>query len=341
MATGLFYGNRIFREYNTETPLSYVGLLITPLQFSHESHSDIGKTRPQNEDAHFFIEWEEGALAGVFDGHLGKEVSNFASNRFKELFPTALKQAEGSVHTAFERVIHLIHEEVAKHSEWDGIGSAAVICYIDRKTHWVYTATLSDCEANIYRKVKGEPRSAGPEVIRKGLRTLPNGRFELTGPKEPSFSKDEYESIPLSPQRSWLSKRDRARLEAYLQKHHPDQIETLERQILLSNNDSKKIYSHISYGVNTPRAFGDKNESGTDAFPLVSRKPKITAFQLHAGDILILACDGLKDYLSEEKIVEIIQKPSENLSSTLAKAAVDWMSETGGDNVSVVAIKIS
>ena len=30
MAAGLFYGNRIFRKYNTETPLSYVGLLITP-----------------------------------------------------------------------------------------------------------------------------------------------------------------------------------------------------------------------------------------------------------------------------------------------------------------------
>ncbi len=312
-----------------------------PLQFSYESHSDVGKTRPQNEDAHFYLEWDEGVLAGVFDGHLGKEVSNFASNKFKELFPTALKKAEGNVHTTFERVIHQIHREVAAHSEWNQIGSAAVICYIDKKTHWVYTATLSDCEANIYRKKRGEPRPAGQGMIRMGLRTLPSGRFELTGPKGPGFP-GEYMSIPLSPQRHWLSNRDQQRLRAYLQNNKPDLIRELERKILLINNDPKKIYSHILYGVNTPRAIGDVDESGTPECPLVSTKSKITAFQLHAGDFLILTCDGLKDFLSEEAIVQIIRRTKENLSSTLVKAAIANMNDAvGGDNVSVIAIKVS
>ncbi|NGX47794.1 MAG: hypothetical protein K1000chlam3_01177, partial [Chlamydiae bacterium] len=147
---GPYFGN----PYSQTIALSETDLTkkkATNLKLSHH-FADAQGLRLTMEDAHFYKEMEKGTLTGVFDGHGGSKVSAYASKEFQNRFPKALKEANGNVHQAFEKVIDEIHLKVAQYSAWDHEGSTAVVCYIDKETHQIYTATLGDSEANIYRK---------------------------------------------------------------------------------------------------------------------------------------------------------------------------------------------
>ncbi len=274
----------------------------TPLKLSPQFTEKQG-LRPGMEDAHFYTELEKGTLVGIFDGHGGKEVAQFANEEFQKRFPDALKNAEENVHQAFENVIDQIHQEVARHHEWNRIGSTAVVSYIDHTTHQIYTATVGDSEANIYRKVEEETRS-----------------------------------IPLSPVRDWLSKKDLLRLA----NNYGSQVYVLAN---LFNYSSKYIRSRLTQGVNLSRAIGDVSERRETA-PLVIHKPKITVNKLKRGDILILACDGLKDFVLEADIVKTIAEYTMgtitgDLSFILADKALSHMDKRNNDNVTVGVIEIS
>lgn len=281
----------------------------TPLQFSHHVAEDQSR-RPQMEDAHFYKEMEKGVLAGVFDGHGGKEVSNFASKQFQERFPKALENAKGNVHNAFENVIHHIHQDIVKHSSWNDKGSTAVVCYIDKETHQVYTATLGDSEANIYRK-------------------------SLFG---------RVTSIPLSLVLDWKQEIER------LIKVFGEDFVNAWMQFVGGN--SKFIRSRLYQGVNVSRALGDVDQTGTPRFPLVIHEPEITVNKLHSKDKLILACDGLKDFVDEKGIASIVGKAnavsrsllggnSSPLADQLVQAALKNMTKRHNDNVTVLAIDVA
>ncbi len=270
----------------------------TPLKFNLD-FADAQGPRPTMEDAHFYKEFEKGILTGVFDGHGGGQVSAYASKQFEKLFPRALKEANGNVHTAMESVIHQIHQDVANYSFWNGVGSTAVVCYIDKETHQIYTATLGDSEANIYRE-------------------------GWTGTS----------SIPLSCVRDWLSPTDKLRLyNIYGYKL----VESFVNQV---GKQAKHVRSHLNGGVNVARGIGDVNMTGAPGQPRVIHKPKITVNKLKAGDTLVLACDGLKDYVDESKITSLVTaQASTPLAKRLVDAALKNMA-SGGDNVTVVAIKV-
>lgn len=271
----------------------------TPLTFQHH-FADAQGPRPCMEDAHFYQELDKGILAGVFDGHGGSQVSAYASKEFQKRFPAALKKADGNVHQAFENVTHQIHQDVANYSFWNHIGTTAVICYIDKETHQIYTATLGDSEANIYRK-------------------------GWTGTS----------SIPLSCVRDWLSPKDRGRLnQIYGSKPVNYWIQRVDKQ-------AKHVRSQLTGGVNVARTIGDVAETGAPGKPCVIHKPKITVNKIKAGDTLIIACDGLKDYVDESKITSIVAaNSSQPVAKRLVNEALNNMTK-GGDNVTVVAIQIA
>ncbi len=231
----------------------------TSLKLTHTFADDIGP-RADMEDAHFFMEIEQGTLIGIFDGHGGKAISNYASEEFQKRFPSVLKAHKGDTFRAFEVLIHEIHQEVAKKPEWNKIGSTAVVSFIDKETHQIITATLGDSEANLYRS---------------------------------------GQSIPLSTVRDWTCKKEAERLiNAY--------GSIAEKWITLFGGNPKNIRSHLNLGVNVSRAIGDVSETGTKEKPLVIHKPKITINKLQKGDVLVLACDGLKDYVPEQEIANIV-----------------------------------
>ena len=110
------------------------------------------------------------------------------------------------------------------------------------------------------------------------------------------------------------------------------------------NYQAKRLRSHLNGGVNVARAIGDINQTGAPGQSLVIHKPKITVNKVKPGDTLILACDGLKDYVDESKIASIVGAKDSlhpSLARRLVNAALGNMSKNGGDNVTIVAINIS
>lgn len=280
--------------------------LSKPLSFTYNV-TGLQGVRSTMEDAHFFKQMPQGVLAGIFDGHGGKEVANYANLQFQKRFPMKLKSCSGNVHQAFELLIHEIHTEAIKNKRWDKKGTTAIVCFIDEKTGLIYTATLGDSEANIYRDIKGT-----------------------------------IKSIPLSVVRDWSNPKEAARIAIHWDK--PDIISGW------SESNPKKLRSHLKAGLNVSRSLGDKEFIGTDAKPLVIHKPKISVNRVIVNPTetstykIILACDGLRDYVSESEIIEQIQlynamkTKEKSLSTHLAEFAIN---EKGSeDNVSVLVIDV-
>lgn len=306
-------------------------LLRQPLQFAICAAEDQG-LRSDMQDSHFFMNIGQDVLAGVFDGHGGSEVAEFACSEFKKRFAPALASKNGDVCATFDQVIDDIQLEIKKHKEWNKQGTTAVISFIDSSANKIYTATVGDSEANIYRKI---------------------GEGELA-------------SVPLSCVRDWSSKSDKARLD----EHHgrPGLVDQW-----LKTKKPKEIYSHgfddqgRGIGTNVSRALGDVART-----PPVTHKPKITVEILQAGDIVVLASDGLKDFVSEADIVRTIGKNvseknalnavvisktwtlcniirriihfirrcfQKNAAQALVNAALN-SKMLGGDNITVVSIEI-
>jgi serine/threonine protein phosphatase PrpC len=281
-----------------------------PLSCTHQFADAIGP-RAQMEDAHFYEEMKGGVLAGVFDGHGGKEVSQFASAEFEKRFPGALKEADGNVYNAFQTLIHHIQQDIARNSSWNSQGSTAVVCYIDTKKRLIYTATLGDSEANIYRN-------------------------NLIG---------SVTSIPLSIVHNWSS--EARRLIAVFGERYRNVIELLSMY-----QGGKHLRSRVFTGVNVSRAFGDVDQTGVPKKPLVMHEPSITVSKLREKDVVILACDGLKDYVEDREIAKTVGKTQSlagavfgrderSLPKQLVHKALLKMQEEGhGDNVTVLAIQV-
>lgn len=272
---------------------------LPPLKFTYEDFGAQG-IRDSMEDAHFFEKIDQGVIAGVFDGHGGKEVAEYASQNFKLRFSQTLKEAEGNVHEAFKTIIDEIHQEVAQKKTWNKMGSTAVIVFIDPHSHLIYTATIADSEANIYRK-----------------------------------NQKELKSIPLSCVRDWSSPKDAKRAAEAL--HRPE-IATLWPQ-----RKSKDLRFPLpNAGLNVSRAIGDVFLTWTrENKPGLIHKPKITVNQVQTGDILILACDGLKDFASEKEIIQQISQHDKkaNLAEKLVHFALN--EKQSSDNVTVLAIEVN
>lgn len=270
------------------------------LKMTSMAAEDIG-TRRSMEDAHFYFETERGAFAGVLDGHGGIEVANFTKKYFIEKFEETLKKNEGHVHRTFYQLMKGVHEEVIKNTGWNLTGTTAVVCYVDKITHLIYTASVGDSEANIYRLMNGEMKS-----------------------------------IPLSCLRNWTSIKDARRAARSL--NNPDIVKMWTKS---TNPKSVRYPSHWE-GVNVSRAIGDARYAGTPEVPAVSHKPKITVNKLQPGDILLLCCDGIKDFVSERKIADqISQYKSGSSIQNLAQQLIDVAKGPSMDNMTAVVVNIA
>lgn len=272
----------------------------TPLTLSHTGAAAQGHHRETMEDAHFYTEISQGTLSGVFDGHGGKEIAEYASKSFEKRFEQELTTANGNVLVAFESLFSQIQHEVAKCEPLYNMGSTAVVTFIDKKTNIIYTATLGDSEANIYRMIDGKMKS-----------------------------------IPLSCVRDWSSPKDAARAANVL--NEPSIATEWPKA------ENPKELRFPKGCVNVARAFGDIHTGYLMAGPGMIHKPKITMNKLEKGDVVVLACDGLKDYVPEKVIAEKVaankDNPKVNLAQELVNYAISPKGADAHDNVTVVAIK--
>lgn len=267
---------------------------LPPISFTHSTREEQGDFRESMEDAHFFRTIPQGVLAGVFDGHGGIEIADYSCSEFRTNFSKFLRKNKNDVRNAFEDQFNTIHEAVKERIEWNKCGSTAVICFIQKDTNLIYTATLGDSEANIYRRI--------------------NGRLK---------------SIPLSCVRDWSSPKDAKRAAAAL--NDP----TIAVDWPKTEDPKSLRYPSVFQGVNISRSIGDVKYAVA-----VSHTPKITLNRIFKGDILVLACDGLKDYVDERTIIELIERSLEENTNT-TNVLVDHAINTAisEDNVTVMVIK--
>lgn len=276
---------------------------IKPIALMPVAEAAQGK-RPKMEDAYFFVEIEQGFLTGVLDGHGGSEVAKYASKRLQKLFSKVLRRANGDVYKAFRWLIDGIQKEIFSIEAWSEQGSTAVICFIDKELHLIYTATLGDSEAKVYR------------IQAEGTMSV----------------------IPLSCVRNWSSKTDAKR--ASLALGQPG-IATDWPTIENSKEIYFPLY-YANMGLNVSRAFGDKFLSMWKGKPGVIHKPKITVHLIKPGDQLILACDGFWDFVSEYKAANVMAQffnQPETIANKLVSFALDMGHST--DNVTVLSVSVN
>lgn len=302
----------------SDTPLPWPKTHLensAPLRVSH-AHADARGPRKRMEDAYFCITLPTGTLVGVLDGHGGRKVADYASARIQRLFSDFLQNRAGHAHQTLEELFSAIQEEILLYRQLNTIGSTAVICYLETSTNLVYTATLGDSEAKIYRMIDGE-----------------------------------LVSIPLSCVRDWSSSRDFMRANSategeYLESvgdcWHKRNVNARHRRIDIKNTD-EKITPPLA-GINVSRAFGDHAYNIGRPIDATVAKPKITSCLMELGDILILACDGLygcPNRVKEETIISCIENAKNehplNISQKLVELALGLKSQ---DNVTVVTLKI-
>lgn len=270
-----------------------------PLVFSHSAAYSQG-ARPTREDAYFYKEISQGVLSGVFKSHGGKEIAEYANGIFQSRFEKTLLASRNNVKIAFENLFHEIQTEVAKADQLKYRGSTAVVSFIDKKTNIIYTATLGDSEANIYRVVDSQMKS-----------------------------------IPLSCVRNWASKKDAARAAK------AKGCSEVAHEWPNIDNPKKLLFPYDDQGVNVSRAFGDIYAGYELKGAGMTHKPKITMNVMRPGDVLVLACDGLKDYMPEKAIAagiaSNINSYFKNLASMLVSSARKEYDSP--DNISVMVIK--
>lgn len=289
-----------------------------PISIKSSDYENQG-LRSEMEDAHFSksINRGKGHLSGVFDGHNGAAVAERASELFPAKFEKALQRHHGDVSAAFTSACKEIQKTINK----EGLGSkivhdrrtdedvvmcqgcTAVVSYIDTQKGLVYTATLGDAEAAIFRK-----DSDGEAVKAIPLSSL----LDWTDPEALAKAKESYERNP----RPW-------------------EIFGNDTPDTWVKNDTGPKNRKPKGGPDVPRAFGD-----TPCNDVLSREPLVTVRPFRPGDKLVLSCDGLGNYTSLSERAKLAgEATAAELPKKLFQAAVSKMIKGNSDNVTIVVIE--
>lgn len=143
----------------------------------------------------------------------------------------------------------------------------------------------------------------------------------------------KLKSWPVSCVRDWASPKDNARARKYTQTNN---------YIFNTTSYAKPYINNGRHEINVSRAIGDWEFTGTEQVPGIIHKPKITLTSIKPGDLIVLACDGLKDFVDENEIIDRLQRHPQNPAEDL----VAWALKNQGqaqefDNITVVALQIS
>ena len=245
-----------------------------PLTFTQSEWA--GYSQFGRQDRYFVHDGGNWLLVGVCDGHASADIAEYVKIHFVTHFISAHTQNPDNIFSVFERAIHTLQKEIVENYEKitkKQIGAVAVFCFFDKKTGSCYTATLGDCEAMILRQGK---------------------------------------LIPLSCVRNYRSKYDcirlaKSRVDTNLD---PKSYHLEVYQQIYKNLSTSAKYIRNSWHLNVSRGFGDK------AVHLYKHqmvhKSKITGMHVCKGDLVILASDGLFDFVTAAEIVSALDTTEED-----------------------------
>lgn len=129
---------------------------LRPLDYSFTDHEDQGY-RKEMEDEHFILNLPNNEkLIGVFDGHGGSLMAEFAKKYFVEHFSEELSKNPNNIEEVFQTLLDKITVEARAKK----IGSGCTVCvtYITNE-NVAYSLTLGDSEAKVFRKIEDKWRA--------------------------------------------------------------------------------------------------------------------------------------------------------------------------------------
>lgn len=260
------------------------------------SISEAQGARPAMEDAYLYLMLPYGDLFGIFDGH-GDEgkISRQAAQAFLKRFPLLYEANRTDIRGVFTKLCEDIHKEIRQTRG----GTTALVCFRDLIAGRLYTMTLGDSEAFIFRR----------------------------------DSSGNIHAIPLSRVRNWSHPKEQARAERVIA--DPRIFEAWKNS---GSSESEKKYFppvHIANGIAKP--IDCLNEDGTPMLDergqpvfvahlnvsrslgdhacryngkrVLSQKPHVSLTQLHPGDLLVLGCDGVWDFVNRDALINDVLKP--------------------------------
>lgn len=291
------------------------------LQLNSYALSSLGEYRTSNEDAYFYEdvvvnETTRGTIAGVLDGHLGKDVAQFVQLVFATTFKVQLARTPDNVRLAFQNTVDQVHGDIKRLLPASRAGCTAVICYFDVTSGRLFTMTLADSEAFVLRFVDGA-----------------------------------WKLIPLSPLRGWWQPKEAARAHAkdlVVDGSKPPNngdyprisAKEIETRRLNGTLEPKQIRFGIHPFLNVSRSFGDL-DSFADGSGII-QDIKATVCQLFPKDRVILCCDGVTDYLHKHVIRDVLKQADLPFAvgELVRKAKISMRTDGFGDNITVIAMDV-
>jgi serine/threonine protein phosphatase PrpC len=144
---------------------------------------------------------------------------------------------------------------------------------------------------------------------------------------------DKIYAIPISITRNWGSEKDVKRVE--------EVFNDKERfQAWLQIKDPKyRYFPGKGQGVNVSRSLGDKSMQ-LDGKTAISCHPHVDLFQLHEGDLVLMGCDGVWDFVQVADLIENVIAPHWDNLASLPRAIIDFvLKNEGSDNITVICAK--
>jgi len=115
--------------------------------------------RKENEDCYAVIDGKDALIAGVFDGHGGKEVAKLAAKFFETHFEDICNACEEDPNETLRAAMHQIHHEASQRCELNSQGSTAAVIFLDKKRGELFTSTVGDSEIWVFNRDKIIPLS--------------------------------------------------------------------------------------------------------------------------------------------------------------------------------------
>jgi len=220
----------------------------------------------------------------------------------KDSLKTSLKENDNwieDIKKGFVRAFELADRDFIKAAENDELrladvyaGSCALTAYCVRKT--LFVANLGDCRAVLGRKVENYPNT-----------------FEATQMSNDHTAETE---------------------EARLKKEHPNEPDVVQRGAIKGNLEPSRAFGDALFKDKIFNLYLKEEYQIPPPYtpPYVSSTPEVFVRQLDKGDkFLVIATDGLWDFLTNEEVIEIVARhymygnKNENVCTLLIKKVLE------------------
>jgi len=278
-----------------------------------EYHSNTYAANDPCEDRLVAIADDSGAYFGVFDGHGGVGAVTFVkealTSYIQDSLKKSLKESDNwieAVRRGLIRAFEVADRDFIRNADFDNhrladvyAGSCALTAYCVKGT--LFVANAGDCRAVLVRKVERDGRST-------------------------------YETIQLSNDHTAETEKEK------LVREHPNEPDVVLKGAIKGNLEPSRAFGDALFKDKIFNFYLHEEYQMPQPFtpPYVTATPEVFVHQLRSGDkFLIMATDGLWDFMSNEEAAEIVIRHqlygdrNENVCTILIKKVLEKSAPNG------------